>query len=124
MKAHLTGLAVALLLTIISTLPGHAEDSTAPATPAAPAASPSTPAATPAEPPPAAVPRPSILPKTAEPAQQPIAPQADDNSAPRRHRHYAHRHYRWHYAYWQPFAFYWPHFYHNRIYWSRIHWFF
>jgi len=69
------------------------------------------------------MPRPSILPKNAEPAPQPIAPQADD-AAPRRHRHYAHRRYGWHYAYWQPFPIYWPHLYHSRIYWSRIPWFF
>jgi len=122
MKAHLTGLAVALLLTAASTFPGHAEDATPPA---APAASPSAPAATPAETtPPTAVPRPSIVPKSAEPAQQPIAPQADDTSVPRRHRHYARRHYRWHYAYWEPFPIYWPHIWHSRIYWSRIRWFF
>ena len=122
MKANLTGLAVALLLTAGSALPGHAEDAVPPA---APAASPSTPAATPTDtPPPTTVPRPSIVPKSAEPAQQPIAPQADDNAAPRHHRHYAHRHHRWHYAYWQPFPIYWPHIWHNRIYWSRIRWFF
>jgi hypothetical protein len=122
MKANLTGLAVALLLTA-STLPGHAEDATPPA---APAASPSAPAATPADTPPTTttVPRPSILPKSAEPAQQPVAPRADDNAPPRHHRHYAHRHYDWRYAYWQPFPFYWPHIWHNRIYWSRIRWFF
>jgi hypothetical protein len=119
MKAQLTGLAVALLFTAASTLPGHAEET---AQPPAPAASPSAPAATPAEPP-ATMPRPSILPKNAEPAPQPIAPQADD-AAPRRHRHYAHRRYGWHYAYWQPFPIYWPHLYHSRIYWSRIPWFF
>jgi hypothetical protein len=122
MKAHLTSLAVALLLTAASTLPGYAEET---AQPSAPAASPSAPAATPAETaPPAAVPRPSILPKNAEPGQQPIAPQAGDDSAQRRHRHYAHRRHGWHYAYWQPFPIYWPHLYHSRIYWSRIPWFF
>jgi hypothetical protein len=121
MKTHLTGLAVALLLTVASTLPGRAEEA---AQPTAPAASPSTPAATPAEVPPAAVPRPSILPKNAEPAQQPIAPQADDDTAQRRHRHYAHRRYGWRYAYWQPFPIYWPHLSHSRIYWSRLPWFF
>jgi hypothetical protein len=122
MKAQLTGLAVALLLTAASTLPGHAEDATPPA---ALAASPSAPAATPTDTPPrTSVPRPSILPKTAEPAQQPIAPQADDNAPARRHRHYAHRYYGRHYAYWQPFPIYWPHVWHNRIYWSRTPWFF
>ncbi len=122
MKANFAGLAVALLLTAASAPPTHAEDATPPA---APAASPSTPAATPTDtPPPAAIPRPSIVPKSAEPAQQPIAPQADDNAAPRHHRHYAHRHHGWRYAYWQPFPILWPHLYHNRIYWSRIPWFF
>jgi hypothetical protein len=125
MKAHLTGLSAALLLlTVASTLPSRAEEA---AQPSAPAATPSTPAATPSDTPaPTAVPRPSIVPKNAEPAQQPIAPQADDNAAPRRHRHYAHRrrYYGWHYAYWQPFPIYWPHLAHNRIYWSRIPWFF
>ena len=122
MKANVTGLAVALLITALSTLPGHAEDATPPA---APAVSPSAPSATPADaPPPTTVPRPSILPKGAEPTQQPIAPQADDNAAPRRHHHYAHRRHGWRYAYWQPFPIYWPHIWHNRIYWSRIPWFF
>jgi hypothetical protein len=119
MKAHLTGLAVALLLTVACTLPGRAEESAQPSTPAA---SPSTPAATPTEAP-AAVPRPSIAPKNAEPVQQPIAPQADDGT-PRR-RHYARRvgpGYRT--AYWQPFPIMWPHFSRTRIYWSRIPWFF
>jgi hypothetical protein len=120
MKLHLTGLAVALLLAAASTL--HAEEA---AQPPAPAAQPSAPAATPADaPPPAAVPRPSIVPKNAEPTQQPVAPQADDTTPPQRHRHYARRRYGWHYAYWQPFPFYLPHFYHNRIVWSRVRWFF
>ena len=123
MKARLIGLSAALLLlTVASTLPGRAEEA---AQPSAPAASPSTPAATPDTAAPAAVPRPSIVPKNAEPAQQPVAPQADEDAAPRRHRHYARRrYYGWHYAYWQPFPIYWPHIGHNRIYWSRIPWFF
>jgi hypothetical protein len=120
MKAHLPGLAVVLLLAAASTL--HAEEA---AQPPAPAASPSAPAVAPADtPPPAVVPRPSLVPKNAEPTQQPVAPQADDNLTPRRHPHYARRHYGSRYAYWQPFPFYWPHFYHNRIYWGRIRWFF
>ena len=123
MKAHLTGLTAAcLLLTVASTLPSRAEEA---AQPSAPVANPSTPATTPADTAaPAAVPRPSIVQKNAEPAQQPVAPQADEGAAPRRHRHYAHRRYGWHYAYWQPFQIYWPHLAHNRIYWSRIPWFF
>jgi hypothetical protein len=122
MKAHLTGTAVALLLTVACTLPGRAEES---AQPSAPAASPSTPAATPTDAP-ATVPRPSIAPKNAAPAQQPVAPQADDGNAPRR-RHYARRvgpGYGTRTAYWQPFPIYLPHFYHSRIYWSRMRWFF
>jgi hypothetical protein len=115
MKAPLTGLAIAALLIAGTVLPGFAQDAAKPQTPAAPA-------------PPAAssesstVPRPSIVPKTAEPA----APAAEAEPAPRRHR-YAHHHRRYGYyrtAYWEPFPIYWPHFYHNRLHWSRVPWFF
>jgi hypothetical protein len=106
MKTNFAGLAVAALLVVAPALPGHAEDAA--------------PAATSTAPPPASVPRPSIVPKTAEPP----SPQADAEPAPRRHRHYAHRHYYYrHYAYWEPFPVYVPHFYRQRIYWSRIPWF-
>jgi hypothetical protein len=106
MKTHFAGLAVAAFLVVAPALPGHAEE----AAPAAPAATPAAP--------PVSVPRPSILPKTAEPS----SPQADAEPAPR--RHYAHRHYYYrHYAYWEPFPVYLPHFYRHRIYWSRIPWF-
>ena len=117
MKTHFAGLAIAALLVVAPTLPGHAQDAT---TPAAPAASPAAPATAPAEPPPATVPRPSIVPKAAGPS----SPQADagTEAAPRRHRHYAYRHYR-HYGYWQPFPVYWPHLWHNRIVWNRMPWF-
>jgi uncharacterized membrane protein len=108
MKMHFACLAVAALLVIGPTLPGYAEDA---ATPAAP------PAATDTAPPPASMPRPSLAPKTAEPASAP----ADAEPAPRHHRHYAHGHWR-RYAYWEPFPIYWPHFYRNRIHWSRIPW--
>jgi hypothetical protein len=114
MKTHITSLAVAVLLMMGTALPGHAEDAAPPAAPAA---------TTPAEPAPPSVPRPSIVPKTAEPAP----PAADAEPAPR-HRHYAHRHWhRWgyyHTAYWEPFPIYWPHFYHNRLHWSRLPWLF
>ena len=116
MKAHFTGLAVAALLAIGATLPGHAED--AAAAPAAPAA-----AQTPAEAPPPSVPRPSLVPKTAEPASPPVT----EEPAPR-HRRYAHRHWRrygyYRTAYWEPFPIFWPHIYHNRIHWSRTPWIF
>ena len=104
MKTHFAGLAVAALLVVAPAIPGHAEDAATGATSTAP--------------PPVSVPRPSIVPKTAEPS----SPQAD--AAPRRHRHYAHRRYYYrHYAYWEPFPVYLPHFYRHRIYWSRIPWF-
>jgi uncharacterized membrane protein len=108
MKLHFTGLAVAVLLVIVPALRGHAEDAAAPATPAA---------ADQTEAPPASVPRPSLVPQTAEPAS---APQATE-SPPKRHRRYARRHWR-RYAYWEPFPIFWPHFYHNRIHWYRIPW--
>jgi hypothetical protein len=116
MKAHFTALAVAVLLVVGPTLPGHAEDA-----PAAPPAA----AAPAAEPAPASVPRPSLAPKTAEPAS---APAADATDPAPRHRRYAHRHWRHHgyyrTAYWEPFPIYFPHLYHNRIHWNRIPWLF
>jgi hypothetical protein len=111
MKTHCTGLAVAALLVIGATHPGYAEDAAAPAAPAA----------TQTEAPPPSVARPSIVPKTAEPASTPLA----DEAAPR-HRRYAHRHWRYGYyrtAYWEPFPIYWPHLTHSRIHWNRIPWF-
>jgi hypothetical protein len=113
MKSHFAGLAIAALLVVAPAFPGHAEDAATPATPAAPAAAPAEA--------PASVPRPSLAPKTAEPA----APVADD-PAPRRHRRYAHR-YHGHYGYyrtgyWEPFPVYFPHLYRNRIHWSRVPW--
>jgi hypothetical protein len=107
MKSHITGLAFAALLVIGPALPGHAED----AAPAAPATTNQTDA------PPASVPRPSLGPKTAEPAP---APEAAEPTPPR-HRRYAHRHWR-RYAYWEPFPIFLPHFYRNRIRWYRIPW--
>ena len=105
MRRHFTGVAIAALFTFAATLPGRTEDAKTP------------PAATQTEPP-VSVPRPSIAPKTAEPASAPVA----NDAAPRRHRRYAYRHYR-HYAYWEPFPVFLPHFYRHRIYWNRISWF-
>lgn len=110
MKSHRIGVALAALLAIGASLPGHAEDTTKPADTAAPAA-------TKADAP-ASVARPSIAPRTAEPASPPAATEA----APRRHRRYARHHYR-RYAYWEPFPIYLPHFRHHRISWGRIPWF-
>jgi hypothetical protein len=109
MKMRFKSIAVAALLTIGSTLAGHAEDAVAPKDTAAPAATEA----------PASVPRPSIAPKTAEPASSPAAAEP----APRRHRRYAYRHYR-RYAYWEPFPVYLPHFHRHHIYWNRIPWFY
>jgi hypothetical protein len=115
MKSHLTGVALAALLAIGATLPGHAEDAAKPADTTAPAAA--APATSKADTP-ASVARPSIAPKNAEPASQPSATEAE----PRRHRRYARHHYR-RYAYWEPFPIYLPHFRHHRITWGRIPWF-
>jgi hypothetical protein len=113
MKTHFAGLAVVALLIIGPPRPGHAEDTTA-----APTTTTQTPAATQTEAPPPSVPRPSLAPKTADPA----SPAANAEPAPRRHRRYAHRYSR-RYAYWEPFPIYWPHVYHNRLRWNRIPWF-
>jgi hypothetical protein len=110
MKSHLTGFAVATLLVIGPTLPGYAQDAAAPKAQAAPAA-----AQTEA---PASVPRPSLAPKTAEPASPPAAAEP---AQPR--RRYAHRRYGRHYrTAWQPFPIYWPHLYRSGFHWSRIPW--
>jgi hypothetical protein len=113
MKTHFTGLAVAVLLAIGPTLPGHAQDAATPP-----------PAASQNDAPPATVARPSIAPKTAEPAAAPAAAEP----AARPQRRYVHRSPRRHgfyrTAYWQPFPIYWPRFHRSRIYWSRIPWIF
>jgi hypothetical protein len=115
MKPHFTGLAVAALIVIGSSLPGYAEDPAAPATVPAPAA------AQP-ETPPASVPRPSLAPKAAAPVPAPVA----DEPPQRPHWRYAHH--RWHRrgnyrtAYWEPFPIFWPNFYHHQLRWSRIPW--
>jgi len=108
MKSHFTGIALAAMLVVGASLPGHAED----------AAKPAEPAATKAEAP-LNVPRPSLAPKTAEPASPPPATEA----APRRVRRYA-RHHARRYAYWEPFPVYLPHLHRHRIYWNRTPWFF
>jgi hypothetical protein len=116
MKTYFAGFAVAVLLTVGLTLPGHAED-------AAASTAPATPAAAQTEAPPS-VPRPSLVPKAAEPALPPAA----EDTAQQPRRRYAHRyHGRYGYyrtAYWEPFPIYWPHLYHNRIHWNRIPWLF
>jgi hypothetical protein len=109
MKSQLSGIALAAMLAIGASLPGHAEDAAKPAV-AAPATTSDVPVS---------VPRPSIAPKTAEPAAAPAATEA----APRRHRRYV-RHYHRRYAYWEPFPVYLPHVHRHRIYWNRIPWFF
>ena len=116
MKTHFTGLALAALLTIGSSLPGYSEDATTP-----PAAA--TPPAARTETPPPSVPRPSLAPKAAEPktAEPASAPAAEPA-----HRRYA-RHGRYGYyrtAYWEPFPIFWPHYYRHRIHWSRVPWLF
>ncbi|WP_426440829.1 hypothetical protein [Bradyrhizobium genosp. P] len=115
MRKQLTGIAIAALLTISSSL-ARADDAPVAKDAAAPAAA----AAAPAQgETPASVPRPSIVPKAAEEASpQPAAAEP----VPRRHRRYAHRHYR-RYAYWEPFPIFWPHFHRHHISWSRISWF-
>ncbi len=118
MKTHFAGLAIAALLVIGPTLPGHAED--AAATPTAPA----TPAATQTEAPPPSVPRPSLASKTAEPASPPAAEETTQQPR-RRYAHRCHGRYgTYRTAYWEPFPIYWPHLYHNRIHWNRIPWLF
>jgi hypothetical protein len=115
MKSHFTGLAIAALLVVGPILPGHAED--APRDSVAPAA-------TQAEAPPPSVPRPSLVPKAAEPASA----ETTAEPAPSSQRRYAHRHTpRWgtyRTAYWEPFPIYWPHLYHHRIHWNRVPWIF
>jgi hypothetical protein len=113
MKMFFTDLTVTALLVIAASLPGYAED-TAPKNPPAP-----TDTQTAAPPP--SVPRPSLAPKTAEPASPPAAAEP----APRHHRRYAHHYRRYGYyrtAYWEPFPVYWPHLYRHRIHWSRTPW--
>ena len=120
MKSYFTGLAVAALLVTGLTLPGYAEDAVAPTAPAA----------SQTEAPPPSVPRPSLVPKTAEPAATPAAtktaePDVKTDERPRHRRlvyRYDRRHGYWSTAYWEPFPIFWPHLYRNRIHWNRIPW--
>jgi hypothetical protein len=120
MKSYFARLAVAALLATGPTVSSHAEDTAAPKAPAAPQS----------EAPPPSVPRPSLAPKTAEPATVPAAsktaePDAKSASDERpRHRRYVRRYRHGYYrtAYWQPFPIYWPHVYRSRIHWNRIPW--
>jgi hypothetical protein len=115
MRTRSLGFAFAALLAFGQMPSGRAEDAAAPKAAPTPAPAPS---ATSTEAP-ASVPRPSIVPKTAEPATPPVAAEP----APRRHRRYA-RHHSRRYATWQPFPVYWPHLHRHGIYWSRIPWMF
>jgi len=116
MKSYFTRFAVAALFVIGFNFPGLAEDAPAPAAPPAPQAAQT-------EAPPPSVPRPSIVPKNAEPASAPAA--AEPAMRPRRiaHRHW-HRYGTYRTAYWEPFPVYWPHLYRSRIHWNRIPWIF
>ena len=108
MKSHFSGIALAAMLMVGASLPGHAEDAAKPAEP------PATKADAPVN-----VPRPSLTPKTAEPASPPAATEAAPRRVRRSARHHARR-----YAYWEPFPVYLPHLHRHRIYWNRIPWFF
>jgi hypothetical protein len=115
MKSRLTGVALAALLAIGATLPGHAEDAAKPADTVAPAAA-APAASTPTHPPAWRVRRSRRRPPN--PSHSLSATEA----APRRHRRHA-RHHDRRYAYWEPFPIYLPHFHHHRITWGRIPWF-
>jgi hypothetical protein len=104
-------LAVAAILLLGPSLPGYAQDAAAPTSAVSQTAAP-----------PPSLPRPSIVPNSAESASPPAA--AEPAPRPRRQ---ARRHWR-HYAsyrtaYWEPFPVFWPHLYHNHIRWNRIPWF-
>ena len=101
---------LAVLLVAVSAISGYAEDSAAQVLTQPAVAQPDAPRAS--------VPRPSIIPKSAEPLPPPVA----DTSPERRvsHRHY--RRYAYRARYFGPFPIYWPEFGRNRIYWHRISW--
>lgn len=119
MRVRYLAISTAALMAMAAGALSARADDTAPTPPAA-----TTTAAPPAttDAPPVTVPRPSIVPKTADKGAEPQAPQTTDDTPPRAHRHYARRHH-WRYAAWEPFPVYWPHLYHSRIYWNRIPWF-
>jgi len=114
MRARSLGLAFAALLVLGRPVPGHAQD--AASKPATTPSAAQNPTAAPTDAP-ASVPRPSISPRTAEPA-----PATSEEAKPRRHRRHARHNYR-RYAHWQPFPIYWPHLHRRGITWSRISWF-
>jgi hypothetical protein len=117
MRVRYLAISTAALMAMAATELSARADDTAPAA----AATTAQPSAT-NDAPPVNVPRPSILPKSADKSAEPTAPQASDETMPRPRRHYAHRrHVR--YAYWEPFPVYWPHLYRSHIYWNRIPWF-
>ena len=111
MKTRSLGIAFAALLAC-APVRGFAQDAASPAAPAN-AASPAGSTGNP----PASVPRPAIVPKTAEGA----APAATD-AKPRKPRRYARKHHR-RYAYWEPFPLYIPHLHRHHISWRRLAWF-
>lgn len=120
MKTTSTRLVIVTMLLVVTYAPSRAEDAALPAAPASPAAS--SPAAQADAPPvggspPAAVPRPSLVPNATDPAAE-----KPTNSAARPYRHHANRRHQ-RYAYWEPFPVYLPHFFHQRVHWSRIRWF-
>ena len=118
MKTQFAGMAIAAMLTIASSHAAYAQDTaTAKETAKEAAKDIAAPTATTPDAPPS-VPRPSIVPKSAETT----TPAAAAEPAPRRHRRYTRHHYR-HYAYWEPFPIYWPHIHRHHFSWSRISWF-
>ena len=122
MRVRYFSISAATLMVMAATEFSARADDTTPAAPQTPATTAAPPPTT-SDAPPENVPRPSIVPPSADKGTEPAAPQTTDNSTLRRHRHYAHRRH-WRDAYWEPFPIYWPHFYHNRVYWNRIPWFY
>jgi hypothetical protein len=112
MKTRSLGIAFAALLAL-APVRGSAQDAASPAAPAKAA----TPAAGLSDSP-ASVPRPSIVPKTAEPAAAPAATDA----TPSNKRRYARHHYRRH-AYWEPFPVFWPRNSRHGLTFRRVAWF-
>jgi hypothetical protein len=122
MRARYLAISTAALMAMAAAEFSARADDTAPTTPAAPATTTATPSAA-TDAPPVNVPRPSIVPKSADKGTEPITPQTSEDTTPRPRRHYVRRHHWRRYAYWEPFPIYWPHLYRNHIYWNRIPWF-
>jgi hypothetical protein len=122
MRARYLAISTAALMAMAATEFSARADDTAPTTPAAPATTTATPSAA-TDAPPVNVPRPSIVPKSADKGTEPTTPQTSEDTTPRPRRHYVRRHHWRRYAYWEPFPIYWPHLYRNHIYWNRIPWF-